>query len=287
MTWQRIDRAELVEWAEKPLSAVPRPFLRWAGSKRAHLRYLVDCLPERFKTYWEPFLGSGSLFFLLQPERAVLSDSCSPLISTFRAVRDRPAEILRHLDGMKVNKSAYYRMRALAPQDRFERAAQFIYLNKTCWNGLYRVNSRGEFNVPFGRPKTQTVVDAENLRACGSTLRRGEVQLSAGDFGVALSEVRSGDLVYLDPPYVTRHNNNGFVDYNEQLFSWHDQERLAHLAQKLVRRGAYVVVSNADHEDVLSLFRDFRRLVFSRSSTLASDATKRGIVREAILVGGG
>lgn len=273
--------------ASTPLSALPRPFLRWAGSKRAHLEHLVDLLPQRFNTYWEPFLGSGALYFLLQPRRAVLSDACQPLMSTFLAVRDGPRAIVRHLDGAKVDRDSYYVARSATPSDRFRRAAQFIFLNKTCWNGLYRVNSQGRFNVPYGRPKTANIVDAANLLACGSSLRREGVRLRTGDFATVLEGVGSGDLVYLDPPYVTRHNNNGFIDYNERLFSWRDQERLARIAKELVRKGAHVLISNADHDDVIGLFADFRHVPFDRTSTLASDATKRGKVREALFVGGG
>jgi DNA adenine methylase len=282
-----VDRLLLEHRAAMSLSAVPRPFLRWAGSKRAHLHHLLDLLPGSFNTYWEPFLGSGALFFLLRPHRAVLSDACGPLVSTFRAVRDGPEAVLRQLGQPKVDKDSYYRLRAAQPPDRFGRAAQFIYLNKTCWNGLYRVNSEGRFNVPYGRPKTDNIVEPANLRACSAALRREGVHLAVHDFAAALDGVGRGDLVYLDPPYVTRHNNNGFVDYNEKLFSWRDQERLARLANGLVRRGAHVLVSNADHDDVVALFAQFRHVPFSRSSTLASDATKRGQVREALFVAKG
>ena len=279
-----VDRAALRSRAASSLSALPRPFLRWAGSKRAHLEHVVDLLPEQFNTYWEPFLGSGALFFLLLPQRAVLSDVCEPLISAFRGVRDGPSGVLRHLHGATVDRDSYYRVRSARPTDRFSRTAQFIYLNKTCWNGLYRVNSQGEFNVPHGRPKTANIVDPENLRACASALRGDEIELLAGDFETVLGDVRRGDFVYLDPPYVTRHNNNGFVDYNENLFSWHDQERLARLAKELVRKGAHVVISNADHDDVVALFADFHHVPFARSSTLASDTAKRGRVREALFM---
>jgi DNA adenine methylase len=149
------------------------------------------------------------------------------------------------------------------------------------------VNSEGRFNVPFGRPKTLNIVEPENLRACSSVLRGRDVRLAVRDFADALEGVQRGDLVYLDPPYVTRHNNNGFIDYNEKLFSWSDQERLARVAKKLVCRGAHVLVSNADHDDVIALFSDFQHVAFSRSSTLASDSTKRGKVQEALFVGEG
>jgi DNA adenine methylase len=283
-TRQRLDLASLTERAASTLSATPRPFLRWAGSKRAYLSQIVSALPDHIGTYWEPFLGSGSLFFLLNAERAVLSDASAPLVGTYRAVRDGPSAVMRYLRDMPVNRESYYRIRAAHYPNRFQRAARFIYLNKTCWNGLYRVNSRGEFNVPYGSPSSSPkLADIDNLKACSVALQG--VGLYAQDFSLIESDVEEGDLVYLDPPYVTRHNNNGFVDYNEKLFSWADQERLARLAASILDRGATVVVSNADHLDVRHLYPRFRAVTFSRNSTLASDGAKRGRVIEALYLG--
>jgi len=152
--------------AERPLSALPRAFLKWAGSKRLLLCRLLEILPHQFSTYFEPFLGSGSLFFLLRPPSALLSDRCVPLVETFRAVRGSVSEVIRHLLPMRPDPSVYYKIRAAPSHGIYKRAAEFIYLNKTCWNGLYRVNSAGQFNVPYGRPKSDFVCDSVNLRAC-------------------------------------------------------------------------------------------------------------------------
>ena len=177
----------------------------------------------------------------------------------------------------------YYRVRAEgAPTNRFARAARFIYLNRACWNGLYRENSLGQFNVPFGSPKTDSGLDEDNLLACATLLRRAAIQLKVGDFLTNLSEVHKGDLVFLDPPYVTQHNNNGFVEYNRRLFCWSDQIRLANLAEALRARGVHVVVTNAAHSDILRLYPNFFYFEFERSSTLAASAVKRGRVNEAI-----
>ncbi|MBI4219936.1 MAG: Dam family site-specific DNA-(adenine-N6)-methyltransferase, partial [Chloroflexi bacterium] len=199
--------------ASSPLSAMPRPFLRWAGSKRWLLRHLVPLLPPRFRTYREPFLGSGALFYLLCPGRAVLSDKCGDLIDVYTGLRDGVSAITRHLKPLKPDRDLFYAIRNRPGRGRFRRVAEFIYLNKTCWNGLYRVNSDGRFNVPYGMPKTDFLADFENLRACSQALRQPGVELRSCDFEAALDDVNAGDLVYLDPPYVTRHNNNGFVDY--------------------------------------------------------------------------
>ena len=272
----------LRERAALTLSATPRPFLRWVGSKRTLLPRIANALPGRYSTYYEPFLGSGSLFFLLEPARAILSDSCSELMGTFEAVREHAAAVLRFLRPLKPDKELFYWLRANRSQGQYKRAAEFIYLNKTCWNGLYRVNSRGEFNVPYGLPRTDYIIDEDNLRACSTALNRQHVELRCCDFEEAVKNAGEDDLVFLDPPYVTGHNNNGFIDYNEQLFSWSDQTRLARVAGELVHRGAHVLVTNAFHQDLIDLYEGFNLMTINRSSTLASISAKRGRVNEAL-----
>lgn len=273
----------LAERAAKSLSASPRPFLRWAGSKRMLLRQLLEVVPATYGTYREPFLGGASLFFLLQPSRAALSDSCTDLVATYEAIRDNPSAVLRCLAPLRPDRKRFYAVRENRSTARFKRAAEFIYLNKTCWNGLYRVNANGHFNVPYGAPRTDAIVDPENLRCCSAALAGDGVTLAAVDFEDALLDTRPGDLVFLDPPYVTQHNNNGFVDYNELIFSWHDQERVASVATRLAAMGAHVLVTNAYHQDVLDLYDGFQVAALSRRSTIASSASKRGAVTEALL----
>lgn len=278
-----LDRLAVVNRAHRPFSANPRPFLRWAGSKKALLAQIVSAVPDRFNAYHEPFLGSGAMFFLLQPRQAFLSDVCDELIETYRAVRDRPDLVLRYLSPLKPSRDVYYAMRDNPSRSRFHKAAEFLYINKTCWNGLYRVNRFGKFNVPYGWPKTDNIVDRANLRACAVQLDRQSVQLQTRSFIEALSDVREGDLVFLDPPYVTGHNNNGFVDYNERLFSWEDQIALAEQARRLASSGVHVIVTNANHRKLLELYEGFSLATLSRHSSLSGDASKRGRVEEALL----
>lgn len=278
----QLDKSELARRAALPHSILPRPFLRWAGSKRLLLSQIISVLPNEFNRYYEPFLGSGSLFFLLRPKQAVLADKCTALIECYTAVRDNVAAVLGYLSPLTPDPELYYAIRANPASGRFKQAAEFIYLNKTCWNGLYRVNSSGLFNVPYGRPKTDTIIDPLNLRECADTLR-AEVSLRRGDFSaMTLESAERGDLVYLDPPYVTGHTNNGFRDYNETLFSWSDQERLADLAHSLASRRVKVLVSNANHRSVAKLYSGFKGRVLTRKSTLAGDMSKRGTATEAI-----
>ena len=276
--------SDLYQRAERPLSSVPRAFLRWAGSKRSILSRIVEILPPHFRTYREPFLGSGSLFFLLQPTNAVLSDTCVELMAALNAIRDNVSAVMRYLNGLDPrDKQRFDQIRSFRSSGRFRNAAEFIYLNRACWNGLYRVNSGGIFNVPYGRPKSGVVVDFENLKACSLSLSQPGVSLRTCDFEAALTDARDGDLVYLDPPYVTAHANNGFVEYNEVLFSWEDQVRLAEVARTLMLKGAHVIVSSANHAEIFRLYPDFRLRIFERPSTLASDVARRRIVSEALL----
>lgn len=277
-------RTELETRASAPLSAVPRAFLRWAGSKRYLLPDLVEAIPEAFGTYREPFLGSGSLFFLLQPHRSVLSDAARELMSTYCAVREGADAVISHLRTLDPERATYYRIREERSKDPFHRAAEFIYLNRTGWNGLYRVNSQGKFNVPFGRPKSAQPIDERNLLACAKLLGSRGTSLLTADFETALEESAPGDLVFLDPPYVTNHNNNGFVDYNEKLFSWRDQQRLARIAVNLANKGVHVLVTNAHHREVTSMYLGFGVIPVERSSTLAASPGARRRVTEALLV---
>jgi DNA adenine methylase len=209
--YQEIDSSELMERGCRPNSCQPRSFLKWAGSKRLLLKHILAVLPTQYGTYFEPFLGSGAVYFLLLPSRAVLSDTCRELIETFLAVRDDVDSIVQYLATLKPNKTLYYQIRENRSKDPVIRAAEFIYLNKTCWNGLYRVNLEGRFNVPFGKPRTDFILDFENIRQCATTLGSPGTGITVCDFEHSISSAKRGDLVYLDPPYVTGHNNNGFT----------------------------------------------------------------------------
>lgn len=264
--------------------AARRPFLRWAGSKQRVLDQVEARVPKRFDRYYEPFLGAGSLFFRLRPSNAVVADVNARLVETYLAVRDNPKKILEYLDDFDpLDKQQYYEVRGRHYRGRFQRAAVFIYLNRTCWNGLYRVNSKGEFNVPYGSPQSSNLVESAVLLECSRTLNNPGVEIVCADFAEVLESAGEGDFIFLDPPYVTGHNNNGFIDYNERLFSWADQERLASLASDLQQSGAYVVVTNAHHQPLLDLYPRFNLDVLSRYSTLAGSKANRRPVREALL----
>lgn len=283
-----LDLDALADRAKRFFSSKPRPFIKWAGSKRYLLPTIVPLLPQKINAYYEPFFGSGALFFLICPDIAFLSDACSDLATTYSTVASDPEAVLSVLSGWTADRKLYYLLRGEDPTgDKPREAARFIYLNRNCWNGLYRVNGDGKFNVPYGRPKTANEIDSANFRACAKVLGQSANVIIAGDFQDNLRNVAPGDFVFLDPPYVTRHNNNGFREYNERLFSWADQIRLAKVARSLVTSGANVMITNAFHSDIAELYEGFTIVKAERSSTIASDRAKRGRATEAIIYGYG
>ncbi len=225
-------------------------------------------MPRR---YIEPFLGSGAVFFALEPERALLADTNQWLIETYWAVRDVPEKVLSALSRHQRlhSESHYYSTRAARPRSLHGRAAQFIYLNWTCWNALFRVNKAGSFNVPKGT-KNSVFLPTDNFADWSRALKRSKIVV--GDFELVLSGCGVGDFVFADPPYVTTHANNGFIKYNEQLFTWKDQQRLAAAANAAATRGATVVISNSDHKSVRELYGPYKAKfrTFARASILAA-----------------
>lgn len=226
------------------------------------------------------------MFFHLCPESATISDAGKALIGTYSAVRREPEKILALLRGLRPDRETFNRIKNYRPNNEANKAAQFIFLNKACWNGLYRVNADGIFNVPYGWPKTDFLIDEENFLRCARQLRRRSISIRCQDFQSISEGVEEGDFIFLDPPYVTSHNMNGFVDWNECLFSWKDQVRLAKMARALTMKKANVLVTNADHPDVAALYKDFGATRFERTSTLAGDSARRRTTSEAIFFRG-
>jgi DNA adenine methylase len=263
-----------------------RPFLRWAGSKRRLLKHLIPFIPPSWNKYYEPFLGGGSLFFFLGPAKAEISDASAALIETYRGVRRDPEAVLELLNPLRPDKVTFDLMRSRPARSASEAAAKFIFLNKACWNGLYRVNSKGIFNVPYGWPRSDFLIDEVNFLRCAEQLRKRSISIRHQDFEKIDERVAQGDFVFLDPPYITSHNMNGFADWNESLFSWRDQIRLASMARRMVKRGANVLVTNADHIEIRELYNGFAQTTFERSSTLAGDLKYRKTTSEAIFFDG-
>jgi len=262
----------------------PVPFLRWAGGKRWFVANYAHLVPQCPGRYIEPFLGSGAVYFHVGPKVALLGDCNEELIETYVAVKeDWPSVVAllnRHVKSH--SKPYYYRVRSRVPRDRAKRAARFIYLNRACWNGLHRVNARGQFNVPIGSRHVQ-LFDPESFRLLSSAL--STATLCCCDFKQLIDQAGQDDVLFVDPPYTVRHSNNGFVKYNEALFSWSDQERLADCLRNAKKRGTSIVSTNASHESIRSLYQGhFKLIEVARFSPIAGKRDSRGKFSELIIL---
>lgn len=262
------------------------PFLKWPGGKRWFVANYAHLIPDDFNCYVEPFLGGGAVFFHLKPKQAILSDLNSELMATYEAIRDGwaglRARLQRHQS--KHDHDYYYSIRESKPRALVTKAARMIYLNRTCFNGIYRVNLNGEFNVPKGS-KDAVVLETDDFEGAATLL--ANVQLRASDFEPIVDLAQENDLIFADPPYTVRHNLNGFVKYNEQLFSWDDQVRLADALERARNRGAKIVSTNANHSSVRRLYRvrGFDLKVVSRFSSISADPNCRKQFEELVIRG--
>jgi DNA adenine methylase len=265
-----------------------RPVLKWAGGKSRLLPRILAELPERIDTYYEPFVGGAAVFFALATERrfkrAVLGDQNAVLIDVYRAVKKDAEAVIKALEKYEHDRDEYYRVRALDPHslDTTERAARTIYLNKTGYNGLYRVNSKGEFNVPFGRYKKKPrFCDPDNLRAVARVLKG--VKLEVGDFETVCKSASRGDAVYFDPPYHPVSRTASFTAYYKDVFGEAEHKRLSSLFGRLSKKGVAVVLSNSDTEFTRDLFGRFALSKVGVTRPINSKASARGVVNEILV----
>lgn len=259
------------------------PFLKWAGGKRWLVANHSHLFPDTFERYCEPFLGSGAVYFHLKPGAAVLSDLNKDLVDTYKAIRANYGLVKKHLVShqKKHSKKYYYEVRSSSPRSIYQRAARLIYLNRTCWNALYRVNKQGQFNVPIGT-KDAVLLESDSFSAIADLLSKASI--SDGDFSELIKKTRAGDFVFVDPPYTVKHNYNGFLKYNEQIFSWDDQERLHEQLLAASRRGAKIMITNADHSSIRSLYKkEFDIRPIERASVIAAASKDRSIITELVI----
>ena len=269
---------------------LPKPFLRWAGGKRKLTELLTDSIPRNFDfqkgRYFEPFLGGGAFMFALgnkgsenyiPGKNIFINDSNPDLIASYRVIKTDIYKLIEKLNrySKDTSKSAFERMRKLEPKDDVSRAARFIYLNKTCFNGLWRVNSKGEFNVPWGKLKSPAIFNEENLLACSIRLKGSHI--TNKDFASAVEKCSSGDLVYFDPPYLPLSASSSFSKYAKDDFTYHDHAKLADTIGELTKKGVFVILSNSDTQLGRELFDrvlTLRQLPMNRSISAQSSSRK-------------
>jgi len=267
---------------------IPRPFVKWAGGKTSLLPILMMYIPNSFRRYFEPFLGGGALFFALYREglikEAILSDVNKELMDTYLAIRDRLNEVIDILNSYPHDRDFYYMLRSKDPSTLSlpERAARFIYLNKTAYNGLYRVNRKGQFNVPFGRYKNPNYKDFENLRAVSEALKVADLRCTSFEF--VLDFARSGDFIYFDPPYHPVSDTASFTQYTSDGFTQEHQKKLAEVFKELSKRGVYAMLSNSDTPFIRELYRGFRLIEIEAPRFINSNSRRRKGWRELLIL---
>lgn len=262
---------------------VPRPFLKWAGGKSKLIQQYSKFFPQESNTYYEPFLGGGAVFFHLQPNNAVLTDINTELINVYCCVRDRVESLIETLNEHqeKHNKDYYYLIRSEKYETEIKRAARIIYLNKTCFNGLYRENSQGKFNVPMGKYKNPPICQPDLLRSVSAALQSKEIKVRS--FEKVLNDAKKGDFVYFDPPYHPISATSNFTGYSRDSFSEKDQIRLRDVFAELANLGVKVMLSNSDCELIWELYNNFNIHQVLAARSINSNASKRGKITELLV----
>jgi len=267
-----------------------KPFLKWAGGKQRLIPQYAPYFPQRdrINRYYEPFIGSAALFFHLRPAPATLADRNPKLIELFRQVQQNVEGVIAALQGHKNEEGYYYAVRGQDPAvlPPVARAARLIFLNKTCYNGLFRENSKGKFNVPFGRYKNPKICDADRLRAASAALQG--VQLAAADFAEVVSTAVADDFIYLDPPYAPLNATSSFTSYNKHGFDADDQRRLADTIAELTDRGCWVMLSNSSAPLIYDLYprERYQLIPIQARRNINSKANQRGPVKELLILNG-
>jgi DNA adenine methylase (dam) len=273
-----------------------KPFLKWAGGKRQLLPEILEYLPKNIgkTTYFEPFLGGGALLFELQPKQAIVNDSNRELINCYQVIKDDVEELIEVLKDHKARNSKEYfdylrgidRLKQYNKFSDIQKAARIIYLNKTCYNGLFRVNSKGYFNVPFGRYKNPNILDEAVLRGVNNYFNQNTVTFLNTDFAEAVKDAKKGDFIYFDPPYDPVSNTASFTGYDINGFNQNEQKRLKEVVDELTEKGCNVMLSNSATDFILDLYKDYKETtkIVSATRSINSNALKRGKINEVLVL---
>ena len=272
----------------------PKPFVKWVGGKRQLMQDLENNFPKQFTTYHEPFLGGGAVMFNLLTKKRHLScnvsDFNSDLILAYVTIRDKLEKLIESLENHSKNyhknsTEYYYEVRKQEPKQQIEKVSRLLFLNKTCFNGLYRVNKKGQFNVPLGRYTNPNIVNKENLTAVSKILQSKKIKISCRDFEAVLGDAKKGDLVYFDPPYQPVSSTANFTSYTHRDFTEDDLERLAKLADQLHSKGCYVLLSNSNSKTVKDFFskKYWKISSINVNRAINSNAQKRTGHKEIII----
>lgn len=271
----------------KKLQEETYPIVKWVGGKRQLMFELLKNIPKSYNKYFEPFIGGGALFFELQPQNAYISDMNEELINLYSVVRDDVEALIEDLTKHEVSKDYFLKIRNIDRTEKYtkytnlQRASRFIYLNRTCFNGLYRVNSRGQFNVPFGNYKNPRIIDKNNLVNCSKLLQKTEI--ACADFSNILKKVKKGDFVYFDPPYVPLNDTSSFTSYTKDGFDVDMQFKLRNVCDELDSMGVKFMLSNSDTKLVNKLYANYEIKKVFASRQINANADGRGKITEILV----
>ncbi|MFW5846967.1 MAG: DNA adenine methylase [Nanoarchaeota archaeon] len=267
-----------------------QPFLKWAGGKRQLLPAINKLIPENYSTYYEPFVGAGAVLFDMQPKKAVINDANEELINVYRVIKNNIDELIFDLKEHINEEDYYYDVRKLDRTKEYKnmsdvkKASRILFLNKTCYNGLFRVNQQGEFNVPFGRYKNPNIVNEETLRAVHDYLNNNDVRILNVDFEEAIKYMRKEAFVYFDPPYHPISDTSSFTGYTTDGFDAQDQKRLKKLCDSLDERGCRFLLSNSSADLIVDLYQDDYTLDFvDANRSINSKGDSRGEIKEVLV----
>lgn len=274
-----------------PKNILISPILKWVGGKRQLLSEILPLINDNYSTYVEPFIGGGAVFFELQPKKAIINDFNSKLINVYLTVKDSPEELINELENHEsLNSEDYfYELRALdrsheyATMSNVQKAARILYLNKTCYNGLYRVNAAGQFNSPYGKYKNPNIVNATTIRAMSKYLNKAKIEIKQGDYREALKGLRKGAFVYLDPPYMPISTSSSFTGYTENGFSYEQQILLKQECDKLREKGIAFLQSNSDCPEIRELYKDYEIKTVQAKRSINSKGNMRGEISEVLI----
>lgn len=259
-----------------------KPFLRWAGGKSWFINHFGELVRKiDINHYHEPFLGGAAIYFSFEHHRmSYLSDSNEELINAYICIRDNPTTVIQYIRRFENDEDTYYKVRAMRPEDPYQLAARFIYLNQTSYNGIYRVSRSGVYNVPYGK-RVNWSLNENKIYSASEKLQRTNIR--CGDFECNKYIIKPHDLIFLDPPYTVSHNDNGFIEYNQNLFSLEDQQRLSQFIDYIKRKDAYYILTNAAHQTIATIFeKGDRRLELNRQSLIGGKNSKRQKISEYI-----
>lgn len=265
------------------------PVLKWVGGKRQLIPEITKLLPKKITKYYEPFLGGGALLFHIQPEKAVINDLNEELINCYNIIKKEPIKLIKSLKKHKNNSEYFYKIRELDRTNKYtnltnvEKASRIIYLNKTCFNGLFRVNSSGEFNSPFGKYKNPKIVDEITIKAMSDYFNNNHIEIHSTDYKKALKGIRKGNFVYFDPPYDPVSDSSNFTGYTKSGFSKQEQIELKKLCDQLNKKGVKFLLSNSATDFIKDLYKEYYIKIVSAKRNINSNKNARGNIEEVLI----